>query len=691
MKDKILIFSVAGLIIFFLGFIAHIQYFQTKDNVVKLYSDKQITLALQASTSLRSYIKERIKALEMLAQIPASIQYNQELYRNEFIQTYEVVQGFQHIFYVDREGVAIFGYPEGYPCPTDQPEEIRVRFKQTFDQAVNLRKTLIFERNVLIDGKVTVCLITPVYFDDNEAIGAIIGSLDVRKALYDALQPIMVGSGDNAWVINEPGYLIYHPSHEEMLIQNLYDAKTECFECHVNFDMEKQMLSRANGVKIKDNLKMQKQLVGYSQVRLENTNWMIAISTPFETITTSLRSEFRNFLLLIIAIIVTIIFGAFLVNRINSRHISIKKELENLKIQTALTREKNAAESRYRILVEQSPDPIFLCTRKKIMMVNQSFEKLFGFRDDEVCQSGFLFTELVEPASLEKFQQTVEKLVRNKESTATITLRMQNKNGNLLDVEISLRRFFLGKKVVYQGIIHDITTLKRLEQEREHRKHLTIIGEMAARIAHEIKNPLASIQTGIQLLESQVQENGKQKSYYERLRNEVQRVDKILKSLLTYAREDNLEFRMIKIEQVIKRFQELFETTARKERIQLLFTIEQSLPEINADEHKLEQVLWNLCLNAVQASKPGNKIHIDVSKYNSGIKIAIRDQGSGIPNEYLEKIFQPFFSTRPHGSGLGLAISQKIIELHKGELKIASELNKGTTVMIYLPDGFVSR
>jgi len=361
-----------------------------------------------------------------------------------------------------------------------------------------------------------------------------------------------------------------------------------------------------------------------------------------------------------------------------------------LKVQAALIGEKNAAESRYRILVEQSPDPIFLCTRKKMLMVNNSFEKLFGYKQDEVCGSGFLFIDLIESASKEKFQQTVEQFVKNRDSIKSVTLRMQNREGNPLDVEISLGRFFLGKKVVYQGIVHDITKVKNLEREREHRKHLAIIGEMAARIAHEIKNPLASIQTGIQLLESQLANDDNLKTYYERLRSEIQRVDKILKGLLTYAREDYLELKTLKLEQVVKRFQEIFQPTASKESVKLHIKIDKNLPEIQADEHKLEQVLWNVCLNAVQASKAGNDINLRVSKYNNGITIAIQDEGEGIPTESLKKIFQPFFSTRTHGSGLGMSISKKIVELHKGELTIKSELDKGTTVNIYLPGGLVN-
>ena len=94
MRDKIIIFSVAGFIIFFLGFIAHLQYFQTKENVIKLYSEKQTTLALQAATSLEAYIKERIKTLELLTNMPASIYSNHQLCRNELKRIYDVVDGF---------------------------------------------------------------------------------------------------------------------------------------------------------------------------------------------------------------------------------------------------------------------------------------------------------------------------------------------------------------------------------------------------------------------------------------------------------------------------------------------------------------------------------------------------------------------------------------------------------------------
>jgi len=684
MREKILIFSVAGLIIFFLGFVAHIQYFQTKDNLIELYSEKQTTLALQAATGLESYIKERIKALELLANMSYSFNENQQRYETEFKRIYHVVTGFQHIFFVDTSGMALFGYPGGFPCPANQPGEIRRRFEKVFVQAARLKKTLVFERNVLIDGKVTVCFITPVFSQDNDFLGAIIGSLGVRKALFEALKPIMVGHENHAWVINEPGYLIYHPHHEEILIQNLFSPRRDCFQCHQNFDLEKTMIAQASGVAIKDNLKIKKQLIAYARVPLANTKWVVAISTPFETITTSLRSEFRNFLLMIVFIIVTIIFGAFLVNRISTKHLMARKELESLKIQTALIRKKNEAESRYRILVEQSPDPIFLSTETKLIMVNQSFENLFGYRQSEVSGADFSFLKLVADGDKAKFRREIELIITGRKQTAIIALKMINKAGDSLEVEVSLSRFPLEDRTGYQGVIHDVTRVKQLEREREQRKHLALLGEMAARIAHEIKNPLASIQTGIQLLESKIADDNELKSYYQRLRREIQRVDAILKGLLFYARDEKLNTRLTPIEPLILRFQELVRPMIQKHRLKLEVKLEKDLPPVLIDEHKMEQVLWNICLNSIQASKPSGRIILSALHHNNGVDIKVTDEGSGIPENMMNKIFQPFFSTRTQGSGLGLAISKKIVQLHGGQMMIESKLNQGTTVTIHL-------
>jgi len=685
MRDKIIINTIATALVFFFGYVAHKQYFNTKENVINLYSDKQSMLASQAAISLESFIKERIKAIEVLADHPASREFDQEKFLIEYKRTYEKVKGFAFITFINVDGIAIYGFPENFPCPANQLQEVQYRFKKAFDLARTEKRTTVFSRNVLSDGKVYICLISPIYSSQGQFLGAILGTLDIRVCVTEALKPIISNLKDYAWILNKKGYLLYHPVQEDMLMKNVFESQEPCLACHQKFAIEKKMLTDSNGVTEKENTTIPKQLIGYASVNLNNTEWIVAISSPFKRIATSIRSQFTNLLFLILFMIIAVIIGAVLINRANAKQISTQKELENLKIQTALIDEKKEAESRYRILVEQSPDPIFLCDRKKMLMVNQSFETLFGYDENSVCDSDFSILELINAPYKEKFMNEIKSLIKGEKEVTKISLGMKNKSGSKLEVEISLSRLLIEKKIAYQGIIHDVTKTRQLERERARREHLAVIGEMSARIAHEIKNPLASIQTGIQLLESQIAKDKTQKSFYERLRGEIQRVDSILKGLLSYAREEHFNLKTIQITPLIYRFSELVKPTLKKHNLNLQMELADVLPQVKIDEQKIEQVLWNVLLNAIQASEPGKNILINLTQQKQGIILKISDEGGGMPESQLTKIFQPFFSTRTQGSGLGLPISKKIIEKHGGRISVLSEPGKGTTFIIELP------
>ena len=685
MRDKAIIISITAALIIFLGYVAHIQYFRTREHVIGLYSQKQITLALQAAVSLESYIRERSKAIEVLADMPGSKNTQRAQYMTEYKRTYEKISGFEYIINIDREGVVAIGYPDGFPCPAKQDERVKDEFFKAFRTAAETGNSAVFSKNVLIDGKVFICIITPVFSDTGALQGAIVGILDVKRSLKSALKPIVYGDNDYAWIVNEEGVLLYHPLHEDMLLRNVFENDSQCIQCHQDFNLERRMTQTFSGFGIKFNKATPRQLVGYSRVELGNIQWRVAVSSPFFAVTRAVRNQFKNSLLLILFMMAAIMLGAYLFYKVNTTRLTAKKELEKLKMKTRLTEEKEAAESRYRVLVEQSPDPIFICTRKGFIMVNRSFEKLFGYSEQEVCAKGFSMLKLVAPESIDQFNKEIQAFIIARKPISAITIGLINKQGQSLEVEISLGRFMLGRKLVYQGIIHDITRTKQLEREKERRKHLAVIGEMSARIAHEIKNPLASIQMGIQLLESRVDGDAKQKSYYEKLRGEIHRVDSILKGLLNYAREDHLNLKSVSIQALLDRFKQLIQPSLNEHQIGLEISIDKNVPAVRADEQKIEQVLWNVVLNAIQASETGKKIELRVTRRDNGVQLRIEDQGSGIDANQMKKIFSPFYSTRTQGSGLGLAITSKIIEMHDGTISIESEPGKGTTVTILLP------
>ncbi|MBN2009534.1 PAS domain S-box protein [candidate division KSB1 bacterium] len=690
MRDRILIFSSAFILVFLLGYFAHVQYFRTKANVIQFYHDKQEMLANQAALSLKAFIDERVKAVEGLAELTAYSQMPSVTILHVYKRTFDLVQGFKYLIRIDTNGNASFGYPENYPCPSQQHIRVQEKFQHAFNDAIQHNHTEIFTKNIMINDAVFICLITPLMEKDGTLLGAVLGVLDVEESLNIALLPIMHETKDNTWIMNDQGFIIYHPKHKEMLLHSIYDGADSCMQCHTSFEFEKEMLQTDTGHIIKEDNAGVKQMVAYQHVDLGHSHWIIALSTPFQDVTVAIRNLFKNNLILVLLMILAVIAGATVIYRINTNNILVSQEVNNLKIQNALVEEKNEAESRYRVLLDQSPDPVFLSTRRKLLMVNPSFEKKFGYSHDEIMNESFSVQSLIQPAALAACQRDLRQFIRSRQPYSILKINLQSRTGQLMETEVSLSRFLLGGKMVYQGIVHDVTKTKQLERERERRKHLAIVGEMAARIAHEIKNPLASIQTGIQLLESQVAANDKQHSYFERLLQEIQRVDRILKGLLTYAREEQLDLKQVNVEQVVHRVETLIRPTLEKNGLKLAISIEQNLPPIMIDEQKIEQVLWNIFLNSVQASEPGAYLSLRVERNSHGLDWYVEDQGKGIPQHIMKKIFQPFFSTRTQGSGLGLAISKKIVEMHRGTLDLKSEENSGTTVHIHLPTGVES-
>jgi signal transduction histidine kinase len=216
--------------------------------------------------------------------------------------------------------------------------------------------------------------------------------------------------------------------------------------------------------------------------------------------------------------------------------------------------------------------------------------------------------------------------------------------------------------------------------------HLAFIGEMSTRIAHEIKNPLASLQAGIQLLESNLAQDEKTTEYFQKLTSEVKRVDRIVKGLLSYSREEQLSKKETDIRPLVEKVVALNEQGIKDKKITWTVDADDKNFFVRIDPLKMEQVFWNLILNAVQAIKEEGEIKIWIGNNSKDhIHCIISDTGSGMTEETYKKIFKPFFSTKSQGTGLGLSITKKIILAHEGQIDIDSKPGEGTKVKITLP------
>jgi signal transduction histidine kinase len=225
---------------------------------------------------------------------------------------------------------------------------------------------------------------------------------------------------------------------------------------------------------------------------------------------------------------------------------------------------------------------------------------------------------------------------------------------------------------------------------------LATLGELAAGTAHEIRNPLTSIRSTIQYLERKISDKNDKEMVHDLL-GEVDRINEIISGMLSFSRPDKIDKEMVNLHETIYQVVKLVHNSAKRKNIEIDILYNTELKQIMADQGQLKQVLLNVIMNSIQAiesdhgkimvtvytSSPGRK---DVNKaYPGYYLLEIADNGTGIPEEEIEHVFDPFYTTKPTGTGLGLSISYGIIHKHGGEIEIESVAGERTTVRIKLP------
>lgn len=240
-----------------------------------------------------------------------------------------------------------------------------------------------------------------------------------------------------------------------------------------------------------------------------------------------------------------------------------------------------------------------------------------------------------------------------------------------------------GSRKALVVIGRDITKMKETEEHLRKTEKLSVVGELAASVAHEVRNPLTSIKGFIQLLES---EDHKNKRYFDIILKELDRINEIVSELLVLAKPQEIVFKKCNVIEILEDVTSLLKSESNMLSVDLNLQVEEHLPMISCDANQLKQVFINIIKNAIEASHQGEQVQIIATKYqNESILIQVKDNGIGISTERLKRIGEPFFSHKEEGTGLGLTICFKIIEAHHGKILFESELGKGTIVDIILP------
>jgi len=240
-------------------------------------------------------------------------------------------------------------------------------------------------------------------------------------------------------------------------------------------------------------------------------------------------------------------------------------------------------------------------------------------------------------------------------------------------------------------VLRDLSEIKQLEEKVRRSEKLAAIGELAAGVAHEIRNPLSSIRGFAQFLRHALKDKPQHQQYAETMVVEVDRINNVVTDLLTFARPMEADLKPTDVAELIEHAVRLVEADAKSHALEIRVIIAE-LPEVKLDANQMTQALLNLLLNSLQAVKQGGHIEIgaELKARNSSLHLWIEDDGAGIATkkDHIEKIFEPFFTTREKGTGLGLSIVHKIVENHNGEIRVQSPpggKNNGSRFTIIIP------
>ena len=246
-------------------------------------------------------------------------------------------------------------------------------------------------------------------------------------------------------------------------------------------------------------------------------------------------------------------------------------------------------------------------------------------------------------------------------------------------------------------LIQDTSLHQELQENSQQTDHLSALSSLTSGMAHEIRNPLSGIRGSAQLLLKDLK-NSDQREYMEIVIEEVDRIARLVKKMMDLTRPTLQDFKQTNIHQVLKEILILEQEALERKEGVFVQSYDPSLPTIKANKDELKQVFLNLIKNAVEASPKGGQVHIS-TLYNTdysfrkkqdslsphSIIVKIVDSGPGMTDATMKKIFTPFFTTKKRGTGLGMAISLKIIENHKGKIKITSNESIGTIIQVFFP------
>jgi len=356
-----------------------------------------------------------------------------------------------------------------------------------------------------------------------------------------------------------------------------------------------------------------------------------------------------------------------------------------------------ASEAKYRTTVEHTGTAMMIIEKDfTISFANHQMEKLTGYSKEEI-EGKLKWTKLVFEDDVDRMKAYNKARMRgDKTVPSQYEFRFVDKSGNIRESFLTIGMIPGTKQSIVS--IMDITDSKQMQRELEQARKMAILGEMSAHVAHEVRNPLQKIKTGVELLSGSLSLDDRQRRQLDGVKNGVDNLEKFVTQILEWTRSGEFRPRSHHISNIIDGLLFNLEDVFRQRSVEVQTSYDATADTVVADGIQLRQVFANIIENALDAMPGGGHLRISTSLLSQheftrvkeayaadAVEIRIQDTGCGIHKEDIEKIFQPFFTKKTKGTGLGLALVRKVIDMHRGVVEAASSGTKGAEIIVRLP------
>jgi len=515
--------------------------------------------------------------------------------------------------------------------------------------------------------------------------GALVIFIDIHDISTMFLSPIKSGLRGYAWMMDNNGNLLYHPTQTDMVGKNLYKTDSSCFRCHKSFDIEKKIIEGGgdfSGRYIAPS--GEDKILAFSTMTLGDAKWIVAVTSPYSEVTMLIGKSMKVYSLIVIFVLIITGFSSLILliyyrKKIKTEELERNKkvledyaeELEN-KIDIRTRELSTEKEKLYTVVSAIGSGLILLDAEGRIQWINQTMKDIAG-RDiagmacNDIC-SDYTVTGSYEEHGLQT--EILSNLFGQSDRIYQMTTAPVKGQG--------------GKTEGYIKLIQDVTAMKKTEEQLVHSEKLSSLERLTSGIAQEIGNPLTSVFSLVQMLR-EVEQDELKKETIETVYYHMNRIVDILKQLSSFSKVPVPQLKLVKVNSLIEDSLSLIQYDKRVQDITIMKDLSTVIPEITTDSNQLRQVFVNIILNAADAMPHGGTLTIKSTFENGCVVITFEDTGVGIEKDKLETIFDPLSASREKGTGLGLAVSNSIIRKLNGRITAESELKKGSKFTITLP------